>query len=254
MPPSSAPQPIEILDTYFEWVHRLVQRHVGQRVLDIGCGRGMFTSLVAGSAEYVMAADLDPDNLRTLGDRFACHPHVEIQRIDARESLEPWHNRSFDTVVCLDLLEDIDDDVQVIENLYRAVQPAGSLVVKVPAGRWLFGAVDLASGHYRRYSLGELTAKTRQVGWEPLEGRHERVWRSAVLVEVPLSQAVGPFLALLWARHAQDDSPCHSCSGLSRAGVAASDGIIRGTCGATSRVGLRVSDLEAAPGPRFLLE
>ena len=160
----------------------------------------MFTSLVAGSAEYVMAADLDPDNLRTLGDRFACHPHVEIQRIDARESLEPWHNRSFDTVVCLDLLEHIDDDVQVIENLYRAVQPAGSLVVKVPAGRWLFGAVDLASGHYRRYSLGELTAKTRQVGWEPLEGRYMNAfgvlpywWKSRFLKRsAPFSRCYGP--------------------------------------------------------------
>ena len=73
-------------------------------------------------------------------------------------------------MVCLDLLEHIDDDVQVIENLYLAVQPAGSLVVKVPAGRWLFGAVDLASGHYRRYSRQTYGQDARLAG---------NLWRGA---------------------------------------------------------------------------
>ena len=70
-----------------------------------------------------------------------------------------------DTVVCLNVLEHVEDDHGGLRNMYTALKPGGRAIVLVPHGQEIFGTLDVALGHYRRYSHEELRGKMEQAGF-----------------------------------------------------------------------------------------
>jgi SAM-dependent methyltransferase len=70
------------------------------------------------------------DNIDFVGvDLVRTGPHVTT--IGDAASL-PLQDCSFDTVICIHVLEHVDDDRQVISELYRVLKPGGSAIVSVP--------------------------------------------------------------------------------------------------------------------------
>ena len=76
------------------------------------------------------------------------------------------HVFSFDTVVCLNVLEHVKDDLRALSFMRTVLEPGGRLVLQVPAFQFLYGSVDRAIGHYRRYTRRDLALKMRQAGFE----------------------------------------------------------------------------------------
>jgi SAM-dependent methyltransferase len=74
-----------------------------------------------------------------------------------------------DSIICVNVLEHLEDDVQALKNMRERVGPGGLLVTLVPAYPWLFNSMDEAVGHFRRYRKGELESKLGASGWEVLE-------------------------------------------------------------------------------------
>ena len=70
-----------------------------------------------------------------------------------------------DTVVCLNVLEHVEDDRAGLRNIYTALKPGGRAIVLVPHGQEIFGTLDTALGHFRRYSREELRSKMEQAGF-----------------------------------------------------------------------------------------
>src|SRR5262249_2993819 len=89
--------------------------------------------------------------------RFLRTPNVAVQRIDPDDpagfaDLEG----SVDTVLCIDLLEDIEDPDQVLEKLAATLKPGGRMVVLVPNLPALYGTLDRRLDHKRRYDSDSL--------------------------------------------------------------------------------------------------
>jgi SAM-dependent methyltransferase len=80
------------------------------------------------------------------------------------ESL-PFQAESFDTVVALDLLEHLDDDVAGAREAFRILRPGGQFLSVVPAYRWLWGPQDDVSHHRRRYTPRSLSNVVRGAGF-----------------------------------------------------------------------------------------
>jgi len=57
----------------------------------------------------------------------------------------------FDCILCLDVIEHIEDDAAALEELRGVLRPDGALLLVVPAMPSLYGKRDEALGHYRRY-------------------------------------------------------------------------------------------------------
>ncbi|HUK14242.1 MAG TPA: class I SAM-dependent methyltransferase, partial [Thermoanaerobaculaceae bacterium] len=72
----------------------------------------------------------------------------------------------FDVVICLNVLEHIADDTAALGQIARWLRPGGKLLLQVPAHPALFGAVDRALGHFRRYTRRDLSALLRRSGFQ----------------------------------------------------------------------------------------
>ena len=70
-----------------------------------------------------------------------------------------------DSVVCLNVVEHIENDLLGLRNIYSALRPGGKAIVLVPQGQGVFGTLDVALGHYRRYSRTELAARMKECGF-----------------------------------------------------------------------------------------
>jgi SAM-dependent methyltransferase len=147
------------------WVLSRFERHLGAEVLEVGCGSGNFTVLMAARGHNVIAIDVEPAYVARAKQRLANYPNACVSVGDA-SALE-WPRR-FDTVVALDVLEHVGDDGAVLARLAAALKPGGKIVLKVPAGRWLHTRMDDALGHRRRYDQALLAAKLRGLGFEPI--------------------------------------------------------------------------------------
>lgn len=138
---------------YLSWVARKLRPHVGDSVLEVGAGIGNIAGRLMGRRVLYVAAEKDPLHLHALRNRFLRTPNVVVQRIDP-EVLGDLAGMEgcFDTVLCLNVLEYLEDPGYAVNLLRDTLKPGGSLLVLVPQGPGLYGTLDQSLGHKRRYS------------------------------------------------------------------------------------------------------
>lgn len=151
------------------WVLDIIRPYLGRRVMEIGCGVGNFTALLAEADREVTGLELSEQYAERARARFAGRPNVEVRCGDA--TLMQWDG-AFDSVVMLDVLEHIEDDAGLLRSLRERIHTDGHLVLKVPAGAWLYGEMDRAIGHHRRYTKASLLELLRRTGFAPAHVRY----------------------------------------------------------------------------------
>jgi SAM-dependent methyltransferase len=95
------------------------------RVLDLGCGRGGVVELFW--REVKVAAGLDPDTSSLAGHRAPGMPVIR----GVGESL-PFVNESFDLIVCLWVLEHLQDPLATLREVHRVLGPGGHFIFVTP--------------------------------------------------------------------------------------------------------------------------
>lgn len=90
-----------------------------------------------------------------------------------------------------DVLEHIEDDASALANLHRVLKRGGRLYIAVPAYNILWSAEDVVAGHYRRYTLGSLSARLRQAGFVIDYGTY---FFSILVFPIFLMRAAGAFV------------------------------------------------------------
>src|SRR5262249_34691873 len=75
-------------------------------------------------------------------------------------------------IVCFNVLEHIADDESTLRRLRELLAADGALLLLVPAHPFLYGTIDEAFGHERRYTKPELDRKLRDAGFGPAVLRH----------------------------------------------------------------------------------
>jgi SAM-dependent methyltransferase len=111
--------------------------------------------------------DVEPEYIRLVGERFADNPAFSALLHDLSSSLpETLEPASFDTVICLNVLEHIEDHVTALKNMKAMLKPKGRLILLVPAYSRLYGTLDEALHHYRRYNPRELRSLLETLGYK----------------------------------------------------------------------------------------
>ena len=69
---------------------------------------------------------------------------------------------TYDTILYLDVLEHIDNDINEIDIAFNSLKPGGALIFNVPAFQHLFSQFDKDVNHFRRYSKTDLKFKLQK--------------------------------------------------------------------------------------------
>lgn len=152
---------------YNRWILDRFQGFIGNRLLEVGSGTGNMTRLLYGR-ELIVATDVEPAYLHILQNRFRRQPTIRIAPLDLEkdDDVAALRGFGFDTIVCLNVLEHIRDDVGALKRFHELLVPGGHLLLLVPAGQALFGSLDEQVGHYRRYAPDTLEPAIRAAGFE----------------------------------------------------------------------------------------
>jgi SAM-dependent methyltransferase len=137
---------------YTDWTFSLFARHVRGDVLEVGCGVGTFTSLIAaGGCRSLLSIDISPEAIAHCRGRINL-PSVRVALCDVRTV-----TGAFDLIVCMNVLEHIEADEEALRHMLALLAPGGTLFLLVPAHPALFTEFDKEAGHFRRYTKGDLT-------------------------------------------------------------------------------------------------
>lgn len=160
------------MDRTNRWMFEVLRPHIGQRVIEAGAGSGNLTRHLL-DRERIACLDLDPAHVRALEERYGDREGLSVHRCDISDSsLLQLAPEGWDTVVCVNVLEHIQDDRKTLRNFHAVLRPGGRAVVLVPALPFLFSTLDEALEHYRRYSRRQLAARVSEAGFRIVETRY----------------------------------------------------------------------------------
>src|SRR5262249_52341424 len=141
--------------------------YLGDTVLELSAGIGNLAGRLMSRRLLYVAAEKEALHLHALRNRFLRSPNVRIRRIDPEQPADfDDRDGSFDTILCLNVLEYLDHPRIAIESGRSLLNPGGTLVVVAPQSVSLFGAVDKAMGHKRRFERKELEQLLASSGLE----------------------------------------------------------------------------------------
>jgi len=148
------------------WMGESIQPHVGARVLEVGAGIGNITEWLIPRDLYV-ASDINPHYIRYLSNMSLGKPYLNVERIDVEDPACFESTRgSFDTVICLNVLEHVRDPHGALMNMAGALEEKGRLLLYVPQHQGLFSSLDEALGHRCRYTKEGLSGELAAAGFD----------------------------------------------------------------------------------------
>ncbi len=141
----------------------------GRRILDLGCGRGGLTVALSRRGCRVVAMDLRRRNLETTilrGRRYALSPAAAA----ATGERLPFADRSFDLVICKDMLEHCSNPDLILAEIARVLAPGGVCFLTV-INRFCF-----KDPHYHLWGVSFLppAVAERYIAWR---GRAKQSYR-----------------------------------------------------------------------------
>jgi len=141
---------------------------LGKNILEIGAGLGQISSMLVQSGRSVTSLEPDPKlckqlmtSTQSLGVRS--FPSTLEQALSLNQISK---DEKFDSVVIVNVLEHIENDIQELQIAKDVLNPDGKIIIFVPAMPSLYGSMDAISGHFRRYRRTELEAVVRAAGLE----------------------------------------------------------------------------------------
>lgn len=152
-------------DRYFPWIYDTIKEFAGNKILDIGCARGNIADFFKAK-ELIIGIDVLDEFVSCFKDRFKENKNFYAYKINIEEGAEELIGRGIDTIICLNVLEHIEKDGLALENMRKILVKGGKLIVQVPAFNFLYGTLDEADLHFRRYEKKEIADKIKGAGFK----------------------------------------------------------------------------------------
>src|SRR3989475_1298038 len=118
---------------------RLLQNAVptGSKILDVGCGAGVFTVELIQHGYDVWGIDLSEAMIK-----YVCETSgIQRFRVGDIENLE-FADNTFDAVTCLGVIEYLDRDEAALREIWRVLKPGGKAVISTPNATCFFYHTD----------------------------------------------------------------------------------------------------------------
>lgn len=157
-------------ENYHSWVISEFMPYLRGNVAEVGAGTGNFSRLLLKSnisslTSFEPSSNMFPlltANLAKDSRAKAVNEYFSQRNTD----------ELFDTILYVNVLEHIEDDLAELVTVKTALVAGGNLLVFVPAMPWLFGELDRQVGHFRRYTQPGLVDLVRTAGFSVVKVRY----------------------------------------------------------------------------------
>jgi SAM-dependent methyltransferase len=148
-------------------------------ILDAGAGFGQYSYYLAKMNPNwkILAIDVKEEQVKDCNEFFSkiglSNVHFEVG--DLTKFVDP---ERFDLVVCVDVMEHIEEDVQVFKNYYHSMKKGGMVLISTPSDQ---GGSDVHDDddssfieeHVRDgYNIYEIEDKLKEAGFSKVEARY----------------------------------------------------------------------------------
>jgi SAM-dependent methyltransferase len=151
---------------YYAWVLKQFDPFLGPTVVEAGAGIGTFSEFLISSpkVEKLFAIEPASNTYPLLEKRFK-----EDERVETRKGYLTDHYKtlSANAVVAVNVLEHVENHEEFLTEAREAVVPGGALLLFVPALPGIYGSLDKAFEHHRRYTRRTLRDVIEKAGWKP---------------------------------------------------------------------------------------
>jgi ubiquinone/menaquinone biosynthesis C-methylase UbiE len=120
----------EIWHEHWHRYHFAAPLVAGLEVLDIACGEGYGSALLATRAAQVIGADVAPAAVDHARARYGTVANLQFRRADCE--LLPFSDASFDAVVSFETIEHIAAQESFLGEVRRVLRPDGLLILSCP--------------------------------------------------------------------------------------------------------------------------
>ena len=150
---------------YHIWIIDTFKPFLSGIVAEIGAGSGNFSKLLLECLPAIRLVAFEP----------SLNMYQELKAVSEREPRLRTFNsffgtkihefqRSFDTVLYVNVLEHIENDREELDLARSSLKPGGHICIFVPALPFLYSELDASIGHVRRYTKQQLVALVKSAG------------------------------------------------------------------------------------------
>ncbi len=149
---------------YYRWLARRFTPYLGSTVIEVGAGIGTFSEYLLTVPQVTRLVAIEPaSNTFALLERRL---HGIANATATKGYLADYPGEAFaDSLVAVNVLEHVRHDSEFIRKAWDVVVPNGTLLLFVPALPAIFGSLDRAFEHFRRYTRPRLRKLIEDAGW-----------------------------------------------------------------------------------------
>lgn len=179
-------------------------------IYDAGSGYGQYSYFMSKYLQpcEIYSVDVKEDWIQDCKDFFSSQKINNVSfAVDDLTNVN--HNEKFDLIVCVDVMEHIEDDVKVFRNFYNALKADGYLLINTPS---IYGGSDVHDGddesfigeHARDgYSKEDLESKLHPLGFKTYQSKYtygfwgDKAWRLGIKYPIMMVNVSKLFLIVL---------------------------------------------------------
>lgn len=152
---------------YHTWIYELISNYLGTKIAEIGSGTGNFTEFLLRNEKTIIDAFEPCYEMHTKNVQFKNHRVTCIN--ENFEHVASSRTNFYDSVVFINVLEHIEDDLKALEMSYEIISKKGHIVIFVPALQYLYSDFDHSIGHFKRYYKNELKNLVQKSGFKVIK-------------------------------------------------------------------------------------
>jgi len=139
---------------YYDWLFEKIRPYISSKdILEVGSGSGYISKKMLLEGLCVTSTDkntlIDESRLKDLN-------FLQLDISSKKDVKNIAKKKKYGTIICLNVLEHIDDDSLALSNLLEMLKSGGVLILQLPHYKCMYNGIDKGLGHYRRYNKKSL--------------------------------------------------------------------------------------------------
>lgn len=141
---------------YNKWILDYHRSYLASPLLEIGLGHGAFYEYLPDPVSKYVGLDIDESLVKHAQKLYPNNQYI-CADLASDVFSKCLNGQQFNSILCLNVLEHIEDHEKALKNMLDALSPSGHLLLFVPAFQALYTDLDRLAGHHRRYKISDLT-------------------------------------------------------------------------------------------------